>query len=446
MLVDPMNQIHAIFTPITSLLYRYLDFNRVENNCMHDCSLRFILSPNPTKEKGAKSFILCILHWVNNSWDPAMKKSSHSFSDFRKYIGKCKRGSSPYFTGFFQPGFPCCPNFSDKDPLFTLTLGHWIRIQWLLGLSRQGLQVKTSFPYWAKTQRQNSIKRQEPALSTWRKATPWVRREAGDGKLAFQPSSDSPSTPWAPVPAAIINWRAANFLSAALKGPLHLHPTRERTASLTHSLSRGIFLCLELQIQNCAENILRADPTQGTHQTVLTQCGSGTCCPCVVGPPQPGLVVYTGTGVCSDYGWQHPLAHHTDPFPPPAEWQKGHLFPVKLTIPQCEKSPWSTDIHIYTRVNVCVNVYIYSVYVCLWVCVCWLNDGVATLSAAVCLSQRRASSASLILIITNPQMNNGSTQCTLISSSWKVQKSYLWSPGGTLSLRNPNSFYLVAPS
>lgn len=375
MLVDPMNQIHAVFTPIASLLYRYLDFNRAENNCMPDYGLRFILSPNPTKEKGAKSFPLCIVHWVNNSWDPGMKKSARSFSDFRKYARKCKRGSSPYFTGFFQPGFPCCPNFSNKDPLFTLTLGHWIRIQWFLGLSRQGLQVKTSFPYWAKTQRQNSIKHKEPSLSTWRKATPWVRREAGNGQLAFQPSSEGPSTPWAPVPAAIINWRAATVLSAALEGRLHLHPTKERTASLRHSLSRGIFLCLELQIQNCAENILGADPTQGNPLNSTDPVWFWHSLPLHCQAPRavPGRSHWHGGEFWLWMATPSGTSHRS--LPAPSRVTERTPFPCEADHPSVWEVTfvyWHT--HMYMCKCVCEYIYIVCMCACESVCVDWMME------------------------------------------------------------------------
>lgn len=173
-----------------------------------------------------------------------MKKSTCSFSNVRKYISKWKCCSSPYFSGFFHPGFPCCPNFSNKDQLFTITLCPWLRIHCLPGLSYQGLNVKTSFPYWAKTQRQNSVKCKETSLSSRRTAALWVRREAGNGKVALQPSSEGSRVPCALVPTAIMNGRAALPECAALKGSpsIFIPPERERPVLRVQSVQGDVSL------------------------------------------------------------------------------------------------------------------------------------------------------------------------------------------------------------
>lgn len=133
--------------------------------------------------------------------------------------------------------------------------------------------------------------------------------------MALQPSSEGSRVPCAPVPVAIMNGRAALPEGAALKGPLHLHPTRERTASPACSLSRGMFLCFKLQIQNCVENISGADPRQGNPLNRTDPGWFWPSLPSHCWAPRAGFGSSPWHRVCSGCGWQHTVAHHTDPPP-----------------------------------------------------------------------------------------------------------------------------------
>lgn len=125
--------------------------------------------------------------------------------------------------------------------------------------------------------------------------------------------------------------------------------------------------CLELQIQNRLESIMLADWRQRQPPDITDPvCDSGTGCPGIARSPKLSLVFYTGVRwVFGLWIVMHLSSSHKSPDRCPCIVTECRPFLHEAESPQCEMSPWSADINIYTYLNMCVTVYIMCV--CVWI-------------------------------------------------------------------------------
>lgn len=193
--------------------------------------------------------------------------------------------------------------------------------------------------YWAKIQRQNSVKCNKPSLSIWRSAAPWVRRDTKNGKAALQPHSERPGTPW------------SQSRLPSLAGELQSHPgycERGHSTSIppdnAQLVSGAVLLGLELQIQN--RKIEKRAGWLKAESSTKNYYPSLYFWPRLLWhfqvPKADHLILFCCEACVQTVDWSTPWLVTQLLTPAPASWHKVGLFSMKL------------KMHVWTCVSECV--------------------------------------------------------------------------------------------